>query len=457
MKHSDGKLTNSRVALGLLLLGFAFNFADRSIINTLGEAIKTDLSLTDTELGLLGGLSFALLYSVTGIPIARLSDRHSRVNILSTAIAFWSLATGLCALASSYWSLFLMRVGVGIGEAGCSPPSQSLISDYFPPEKRSTAISILYLGVPLGVLVGSISAGAIAESLGWRWAFLIIGTPGVLLAVAIRLILKEPPRGRFEADAEASQPVEIESLLQVLRFFWNRGGLKHIALGVMLASMGGYAFGQFLHPLLVRHYELGYTEAAGVYGLIGAISVGIGSPLGGFLTDRFSVKNQAWAAWIPAAGLFLAAPLYVLALAQSSWSMLLIILIIAGIGHNFYHGPAFAAVHNRVPARMRATCTAFIIFLSASIGLGLGPLLTGIVSDWFASTLYSGQGSYFASCVSADTATTVSTNCLEASSSGLRYALGLVTLSLNAWSALHFYFAGRAFEPRRGHCQRNQS
>ena len=348
-----------------------------------------------------------------------------------------------------------MRVGVGIGEAGCSPPSQSLLSDYFPPEKRSTAISILYLGVPLGVFVGSLSAGAIAESMGWRWAFVIIGLPGVLLAVAIRLILKEPVRGRFEADAESPQStvtapltVETESLGQVLRFFWTRGGLKHIALGVMFASMGGYAFGQFLHPLLVRHYELGYTEAAGMYGLVGAISIGIGSPVGGYLTDRFSAKNQAWAAWIPAAGLFLAAPLYVLALVQSSWSMLLIILIIAGVSHNLYHGPAFAAVHNRVPARMRATCTAFIIFLSASIGLGLGPLLTGMVSDWFAIVLYSGEGDYLANCVSALSASAGVTSCIEASSSGLRYALGLVTLSLNAWSGVHFYFAGRAFVSR---------
>ena len=344
---------------------------------------------------------------------------------------------------------------MGIGEAGCSPPSQSLLSDYFPPEKRSTAISILYLGVPLGVFVGSLSAGAIAESIGWRWAFVIIGLPGLLLAVAIRLILKEPVRGRFEADAESPQAtvtaplaVETESLGQVLRFFWTRGGLKHIALGVMFASMGGYAFGQFLHPLLVRHYELGYTEAAGMYGLVGAISIGIGSPVGGYLTDRFSAKDQAWAAWIPAAGLFLAAPLYVLALVQSSWSMLLIILIIAGVSHNLYHGPAFAAVHNRIPARMRATCTAFIIFLSASIGLGLGPLLTGMVSDWFAIVLYSGEGDYLANCVSALSASAGFTSCIEASSSGLRYALGLVTLSLNAWSGVHFYFAGRAFVSR---------
>lgn len=240
-------LTSNWLVLFLLMLCYTANFADRTIINTLGEAIKQDLFLSDTQLGLLGGLSFALLYCFMSIVIARFADRHNRVHILAGAVAFWSLATMLCAAATNYVSLLLMRIGVGVGEAGCSPPAQSLISDYFPPERRSTAISIYYIGVPLGVFGGAMSAGLIAETYGWRTAFLVVGAPGLLLSLAVWLLLREPPRGRFDAG-----PVEAEApaLRTVLHAMWATPGLRHIAAGTMLAAFASYSIGQFLRPMI---------------------------------------------------------------------------------------------------------------------------------------------------------------------------------------------------------------
>lgn len=435
-------LTGNRTVLTLLVLTFACNFADRTIINTVGEAIKHDLRLSDTQLGLLGGLSFAFLYSIVGIPIARLADRVSRKRILVAAISFWSLMTMLCSTASGYFSLLLMRIGVGVGEAGCSPASQAIIADYFPAEKRASAISILYLGIPLGVVCSAFGTGYIVEHYGWREAFLIVGAPGLLLAAFVGFILKEPPRGRFDppADGRAPAPTTREVISHMIR----EPGLMFVAFGIMFAGMSAYAFGQFLHPLLVRFSGMGYAEAAAIFGLISVLTMGIGSPLGGYVAERFGKNDARLICWLPALGMALSVPLKVAGFLNGSDVAMLVLIAIGGALFNMYHGPAFAAIHNRTPASMRATATSIAIFLSAFVGLGMGPLITGLFSDAFANALYSGPGTYASSCgfeaLEADPG--LGAACKAASGQGLRYALvgaqlfsalGALCLALAGW------------------------
>lgn len=450
-RTSARALTKGATVLWILVLCYAVNFADRTIINTLGEAIKDDLRLSDLQLGLLGGLSFAMLYCVSGLVVARFADRYNRVNILAGAVAIWSLLTMLCGTAGNYLSLFLMRMGVGVGEAGCAPPAQSLISDYFPPNRRATAIAIYYTGVPLGVLGGAFAAGLLAEQIGWRMAFVVVGMPGLLLALLVWLVLREPPRGRFDGTPEnTAAEAETPSFWAVVGAIWSTPGLRHIAAGTTLSAFASYSISQFLHPLFVRGFDMSYANAALIYGLLGALSAGLGSPLGGYLADKLSARDGRWMCWLPGIGLIMSAPFYFVGLFQENWMVLTALLFIPGITHNFYHGPTYAAVHNALPSRMRATSTAILIFLSAAIGLGLGPLSTGLVSDVFAQTNYTGAGNYNAACigtVAGPVDTDVQIACREASSAGVRMAL-LIASSVFIWAGLHYFIAARALRRR---------
>lgn len=441
--QSARALTPTPTVLWILMLCYAVNLADRTIINTLGEAIKADLHLSDLQLGLLGGLSFAILYCGMSIVVARFADRFNRVNILAAAVALWSGLTMLCATAGSFTSLLLMRIGVGVGEAGCSPPAQSLIADYFPPHRRATAISIYYIGVPLGALGGALSAGLLAESYGWRTAFVVVGAPGLLLALVVWLVLKEPPRGRFDVALETA---EIPSLKAVIKALWSERRLRHVAAGTTLAAFATYSMSQFLHPLFVREFDLGYGKAALIYGVIGAVSGGIGSPLGGWLADKLATRDGRWMYWVPGVGLIISAPFYFAGVFHENWVVLAVLFVIPGITHNLYHGPTFAVVHNALPSRMRATSTAILMFLSAGIGLGLGPLTTGLVSDLYAQSFFTGGGNYAASCVGvaarvADDAMKLA--CREASGSGVRMALFLAS-TVYIWAGVHYFLAARA-------------
>ncbi|MDB5696975.1 MAG: transporter [Sphingomonas bacterium] len=439
---SAAKLTPSWLVLTLLMLSYAVNFADRTIINVLGEAIKRDLQLSDTQLGLLGGLSFALLYAVMSVPIARLSDRYSRVRILSTAIAFWSAATMLCAAATSYVHLLVMRVFVGIGESGCSPSAQSLITDYFPRAKRAFAISIYYIGVPLGSFGGAMFAGALAEDYGWRVAFLVVGAPGILLALVLLLLMREPPRGRFDAiEADSEAP----PFSAVLRTLWSTPGLRNVAAGTTLAAFTAYSIGAFLHPLFVRDFKMDYSEAAFTYGVVNAGAAAVGTFIGGWLTDVLTRRDYRWIAWLPALGLAIGIPLHVGGVLQSSLTVLVVCMFVSSFAGAFYHGPTFASIHNRIAPRMRATATAILMLLSASIGLGMGPLLTGFASDSFAAAAFTGLD-YAGECVRrgmlAAATSEVRAACGAASAEGVRYAIALVSL-VNIVAVWNYMIAAR--------------
>lgn len=386
--------------LGLLLATYTFNFIDRTIIATIGQAIKVDLKLTDTQLGLLGGLYFALLYTILGIPIARLAERYNRVTIISVSLVIWSGFTALCGAATSFAQLALFRFGVGVGEAGCSPPSHSLISDYFEPKKRASALSIYSFGIPLGTMFGAVAGGWLAQEFSWRVAFVIVGLPGILLALLVKLLVKEPPRGHseiverpIEAEDLVIEPTakprfslgqEVSELWAVTKILFGKWPVLHMVLGVTIASFGSYGSGAFAPPYFVRTYGLGLAQVGLIVGLIGGFSAGVGTLVGGFLSDWAGKKSARWYALTPAIGLLICTPIYIVAYLQTSWQATALILLIPGIFHYTYLAPTFGVVQNSVEPRRRATATALLFFFLNLIALGGGPVFTGWLIDHLA-------------------------------------------------------------------------
>lgn len=393
------------MVLGLLLAAYTVNFIDRTILSILGPAIRADLGLTSTQIGLLGGLYFALLYTVLGIPIARLAERFSRVNILALSLVVWSGFTALCGLAGNFAMLALCRFGVGVGEAGCSPPAHSLISDYFEPRKRASAMAVYGLGVPLGVMFGAVAGGWLAQTLGWRWAFVVVGAPGIILAVAFKLLVKEPERGRADAEARQAaglprQPLalpaplsfghELREIGSVVRSLFGKWPVLHMVLGITLVSFGLYGSGQFAPQYFVAAFPIDLTAVGLIVGLAGGIGAGIGTLGGGFLADRLARKNPAWYALTPAIGLAVCTPLYILAYTRASWQTAALILLIPGLFHYTYLGPTFGVIQNSVDIRRRATATAVLLLFLNLIALAGGPPFTGWVIDQLAGVRFAG-------------------------------------------------------------------
>ena len=391
------------VVLTLLVTAYTFNFIDRTIISTIGQAIKVDLKITDTQLGLLGGLYFALLYTLLGIPIARFAERFNRVNIISAAIVIWSAFTALCGTATSFAMLAAYRFGVGFGEAGLNPPAHSLLSDYFEPKKRASALAVYAFGIPFGTMIGAVAGGWLAQHFSWRTAFLLVGLPGVLVAISIKLFIKEPPRGHSEPDGGASLAAhppfslanEFREMGAIVKTLFGKWPVLHMLLGVTLASFGSYGSGQFVPPYFSRTFGLDYAQVGLITGLVGGISSGIGTLLGGVVTDRLALRSPRWYSLTPAIGLAIATPIYITAYLQPSWQSAAMILLIPGIFHYTYLGPTFGVVQNMVETRRRATAAAIMLFFLNLIALGGGPPFTGWVIDHFAQFNFNhgaGQG-----------------------------------------------------------------
>ncbi len=397
---SDGY---KRLVLGLLLAAYTFNFIDRTIIATIGPKIREDLGLTSTQIGLLGGLYFALLYTTLGIPIARLAERFSRVSIISTAVVIWSGFTALCGMAGSFAILAACRFGVGIGEAGLSPPAHSLISDYFEPRKRASALGVYSFGIPLGTMFGAVAGGWIAQNFSWRMAFMLVGLPGVLIALMIKLAIREPPRGHSEREAEEPArnvdeltPVavpaskrhwlaeEMREMTAVARALFTSWPVVNMILGITLASFGAYGAGQFVPQYFRAAYHLDLAMVGLIVGLVAGLSTGLGTLVGGFLTDRMSRRSPAWYALTPAIGLTIATPIYIFAYTRPTWQGAALALLVPGVFHYTYLAPTFGVIQNMVEVRRRATAAALMLFFLNLIALGGGPPFTGWLIDRFA-------------------------------------------------------------------------
>jgi predicted MFS family arabinose efflux permease len=416
--------------LGALLVVYTFNFIDRVVIGIIQEPIKTEFGLTDFQLGLLGGPAFAILYTLLGIPIARFAERNNRMTILSVCVALWSLMTAACGFAINYATLLAARVGVSIGEAGCTPPANSVISDYFPADRRASALSIYALGIPIGSMIAAVGGGWIATEVGWREAFIWLGVPGVLLAVIVKLTVKEPPRTVSTADTP--------TFFQALGALTKKPTFWHIALGSAIASFVGYGVGQYLVSFMIRTHGFSLFEGATLVGVVLGLCAAIGTFTSGFLADRIGKRHPNALAWLPALGFAIATPLYILAFVLPSIWLAMPALMLGAITHYFYLGPMYAVTQGVVAPRMRATAVAVLLFIVNLLGYGLGPPVIGALSDYLAQGQLAASGLTPAICAaSAGDAT-----CAGAVETGLRWAMMIGVLGY-LWAGLHFLISAR--------------
>lgn len=378
-----GRAKGVRLTLWILLVVYVFNFIDRQIVNILAEPIARDLELSDTQIGLMTGLAFALFYTVLGIPIARFADRPttSRPRLIAVALGIWSAMTALCGSAQNFWQLLLARIGVGVGEAGCTPPAHSLISDMVPPEKRASALAFYSLGIPVGTLLGMIIGGTLADRMGWREAFVIVGLPGVALALVVWFVLKDPRRADAAAMLRAEhQPAALPLGKAVGEVMRSRAFVLLLFAG-SAASFLSYGKTTWTTIFFQRTHDLTPGQVGLWFGLIGGIGGMLGTWLGGWLADRFGAKNRRHVLSAPAIGMALAVPIAIAAYQAPSWPLALVLLFVPTVFNSFYYGPCYSAAQGLVPLKARAIAAATLLFFQNLIGLGLGPLFFGMLSD----------------------------------------------------------------------------
>ena len=398
--------------LGILVIVYTFNFIDRQILSILLESIKNDLNLSDTSLGLLSGFAFALFYATLGIPIAKYADFGNRRNLISLAIGIWSFMTALSGLAQNFFHLLIARIGVGVGEAGCSPPAHSMISDYFPANIRATALGIYSLGIPFGIMFGLFAGGWINEYFGWRIAFFVVGVPGILLAIIFRFTVQEPKRGQAEGRADTKdQP----NIIETAKFLLSKKSFRHLAFGASLAAFVGYGAITWLPSFFQRSYGMQTGDVGWYLGLILGIPGGLGIFLGGYLSDYFGSKDVRWCLWIVALAMLITTPLYYMVYLSPTSNTSLLWLIIPIAFGNFYQATTFSQTQGIVELRMRSVAAAILLFIINIIGLGFGPQAVGILSDILSKNY--GKES-------------------------LRYSLMILT-TLKLWCAYHYYLAGK--------------
>lgn len=370
--------THRLVALGLLFLVYAFNFIDRQILGILVPAIKTDLHFTDTELGWLGGPAFAIFYTALGVPIAWLADRSSRTWIMTGALVVWSGFTAACGYAGNFAQLFLARLGVGVGEAGGVAPAYSLISDYFPTRERARALAIYSFGIPIGSAAGILIGGLIASRLDWRIAFIAVGIAGIAVAPIFRILVREPTRGRYDSnpptDAKASI-LDTARLLAVKPSYWL------LSFGAASSSIMSYGLFFWMPSFLVRSYGFDVEQVSLYYGALLLIGGVAGVWLGGVLADKLGTNKRSRYALIPAAAFLLALPCYLVGVMSSSPTIAFVLFLPPTALGLMWLAPVIAAVQRLAPAHMRATASALFLFINNLIGLGLGTLLIGALSD----------------------------------------------------------------------------
>ncbi len=405
----------ARYALGLLLVVYVFNFIDRQILSILLEDIRAEIALSDAQLGFLGGIAFALFYTFAGIPIARWADRGSRRNIIALSVVVWSLMTALTGTARSFAMLLVTRIGVGIGEAGCSPPAHSLISAYFPPERRATALSIYSLGIPLGGALGTLIGAWVGAWFGWRMAFAAVGLPGVLLAGVVWLTLREPARGG--TDVSVAEPTRgEESAWDVIRFMARLTSFRHLAWAGALHAFVGYGAAYFVPSFFARVHEMGLEERGtwlAILSLIGAV----GTYLGGAVSDRLSPRDVRWYMWVPAIATVLGVPIALGFYLSPDPYVALSVGVLSSIAGPMYLGPTFAMTQSLVRPHMRAMASAILLFILNLIGLGIGPWFVGFASDLLAPSF---------------------------GVESIRYALVGIVVTGNAWAAVHYFLAARS-------------
>jgi predicted MFS family arabinose efflux permease len=379
----------------MLALAYACNFMDRSVVGTLAQAIKLDLKVTDSQLGLLQGFAFVVLYCVMGLPMAWLAERRDRIGLISICLAVWSAMTMVCGLAQSFAQLLLARVGVGVGEAGCNPCSHSMIADAFAPGERSRALSIYQLGATVGTMVGAMSAGFVAQAWGWRAAFVAVGVPGLLVAVAMRVFMRDPPRVRTDAGGPQGLP-----LAAVLKRLIGEPTMVNLVLGFTLASFAFAMVSSFNQPYFIRAFGLTVAQIGLVFGLSGGLASAACLVASGRLTDWAAQRDERWHAILPIAGMMLSIPCTLGAYSSPDWRLGLALTFLAGFFLNWFIIPTLSVLHKLLGVRQVAGGMALILMFQNFMGLGLGPYVAGAVIDAAARLQFaaSGLGGFTTAC-----------------------------------------------------------
>jgi predicted MFS family arabinose efflux permease len=397
----------ARYVLGVLFAVSVVNFVDRQILSILLEPIKAELHASDTAMGFLTGIAFALFYTVAGIPIARIADRGSRRTVIAVGLTAWSAMTAASGLARSYGQLALARVGVGVGEAASGPAAHSLLADYFPPARRATALAVYAMGIHVGILIGFVVGGWVSQLWGWRAAFFVVGAPGLVLAVVVQATVREPPRhvahGPGVSNADA------------IRAFWRMRSLRHMALGAALHSFAAYGIAAWAPAFLGRVHHMQPGAIGTWLGLLTGVGGICGALLGGTIADRMGARDARWYLWAPALASVAEVPFWFAFLLWDKPVPAMLMGFPGIVGGAMWLGPVFATTQTLVRPEMRALASALLLFVINLIGLGLGPQAVGVLND-----VLSGRFG----------------------TDAIRYSL-LVVGVMNVWAAAHFVLAAR--------------
>ncbi len=409
----------ARYVLALLFVAYVFNFVDRQILAILLQPIKEELQVSDTAMGLLTGIAFALFYTCAGIPIARLADRKSRRTIIAVGLTVWSAMTAASGMVRTFAQLAAARVGVGVGEAAFVPPAHSLIADYFPAERRATAMAIFSMGIHIGLAFGFVLGGWIAQYFGWRAAFFAVGLPGLLIALLVRLTVHEPMRGSdtLHGTFTAQQPPE--SLGVVVATLWSLRSFRHLALAAALISFGGYAFAIWGPTFFIRVHGMSTGQLGSWLGAVLGIGGIIGAAGGGMIADRVGARDARRQLYVPAAASLVQLPCALGALLSPTPLPAFICLIPSAVMSAIWFGPVFSLTQTLARPSMRATASAALAFVINLLGLGLAPLAVGALNDALSAT-------YGAEAV--------------------RYSLMILGIT-NVLAAMHFVLATRTLLP----------
>lgn len=402
--------------LFVLFLGYIVNVMDRGVLSALIETIRRDFSLSDTQMGVLSGMPFAFFYSILGVPIAALADRTIRKNVLAAAIVLWSAATAACGLAPNFAWLVATRAMTGVGEAGGSPPSHSLISDYFSRAARATALSIYALGVPVGQMIGNALGGRFNDMYGWRETFYLIGAPGIFIGLLVWATIREPPRGLSENDVKKTG--EAPAFWSAVKFLSSYASFAHMCLAAGLHSVVWYAGSQLNNAFFQRSHGMTSTQA-GDWVAFMAIIGAAGTLLGGVFSDKLSTRrnDRRWYMWVPGIATLIMVPFQFSAYLSNELHITITSFCIMIVLASMFFGPSFAVAQGLGTLRTRAVATSLLLLVQTLVGLGLGPLVAGVLSDHLKP--------------------------IVGDQESLRWALALIGV-VNLWAAAHYFIGARS-------------
>ena len=416
MSYLSSKLYENKsygyFVLGVLTTVYSFNFIDRQLLVILQESIKAEMGLSDTQLGLLSGFSFAIFYVSFGIPLAKLADTWIRRDVIAISLTVWSSMTAVSGFAQNFIHLLLARIGVAIGEAGGSPPAHAMVSDIFNQEQRATALAIYSTGINIGILFGFLLGGWINEFYGWRTAFLVVGLPGIALAIFLKLAVAEPNRGMAEEKVDDGSAPKLKETLKHLR---SRKSIRHLSIACGIHAFVSYGAGNFLPSLFLRLHDI-ETGELGTWLALSSVAGGVGTFMGGYLSDKLGKQDPRWYQWVPAITTLIYLPFTLFIYLTDQTYLALMTTFITGMLFNAYLAPNLAITHSLVGLRMRAMSSAILFFILNFIGLGFGPMVIGFVSDMI-------NPSY--------------------GIESIRYALLIVIPISTIWSATHYFIAAK--------------